>query len=182
MRSARAWSIAGLLVMASWMQAGLADEKPDTLALMKQYPAFVEAIRTTDLNDRAAKVRITLCRSKHDHCEAFETDAGHSGTMADYAYLCAVYDNDCRHGEHAKTKGKNADALIQEAKDKGYGQAVLDYYTTKYDCAQAKDPTACVLHKLYTTAGVHRTIAERDGHTISYVEAGEDGEGDPFGE
>lgn len=182
MRMLRACSAAGLLLLTAWAGACQADDKPDTLALMKQYPKFVEAIRTTDLNTRESTLRLTLCRSRDENCESFDADSKQADTLADYVYLCAVYDNDCRHGEHAKTRGKNADALIQEAKDKGYGQALLDHYSAEYDCGQAKDIAACVLHKLFTAARVHRTIAEGDRDSVYYVEAGEDGEGDPFGE
>jgi hypothetical protein len=164
------------------MQAGVADEKPDTLAILKQYPNLVEMVQTTDLNAHSSILRVTLCRSKHEHCESFEEEAAWSGLLTDYVYLCAVYDNDCRHGKHAKSKGTNASALIQEANDKGYGQTLLGFYEAKYDCGQAKDVTTCVLHKLFVASGVRRSIAERRGHTITYVDAGEDGEGDPFGE
>jgi hypothetical protein len=158
-----------------------ADGKPDAVALLKGHPEFVSMTMTTNLGTGEQTARITLCRDVHARCETFDSDGKSLTGLADYAYLCAVYKDDCTSGKHTKSK-TNADGLQKEATDKGYGQALLDHYGMKYDCAHAKDATACILHHLFLDTGIRRSIAIHNGNGFMFMDADETGNGDPFGD
>lgn len=168
------------MFFASVLATAAADGAPDSLTILKQYPDFAKAVATSDLKANTATIDVTLCRREGGNCEMFRGDAKSAKGVEDYAYLCAVYENDCTYGKHAQVKDSRATALIAEANDKGYGQAILARYSSQYECSKAKDVTACILHHLFLAAGVHRFIAQYDSHGVTYLEADEDGTGDLF--
>jgi hypothetical protein len=170
----------GVILASVLASASAADAAPDSLTILKQYPDFAKAVTTTNLEAKTATIDVTLCRGRHGACEMFRGDARSAQGIEDYAYLCAVYENDCMYGKHAQVQQSRAASLIQEATDKGYGQAILSRYSNQYDCSSAKDATACVLHHLFKTAGIQRFIVQHSGHSVSYLEADEDGTGDLF--
>jgi hypothetical protein len=169
-----------MLLASVLASTAAADGAPDSLTILKQYPDFAKAVTTTDLKANTATIDVTLCRSKGEKCETFRGDAKSAQGVEDYAYLCAVYENDCMYGKHALVKNSRAAALIKEANDKGYGQAILARYGSQYDCSKAKDSTACILHHLFQSAGIQRYIVWYSGHSVSYLEADEDGTGSLF--
>lgn len=181
MGTKRSWVRLHAILLASvFVSVSAADAAPDSLTILKQYPGFAKAVITTDLKTNTATIEVTLCRTERGNCETFRGDAKSAQGVEDYAYLCAVYENDCMYGKRAQVHNSRAAALITEANDKGYGQAILARYGSQYDCSKAKDATACILHHLFKAAGVHRLIAEYGGHDVTYLEADEDGTGDPF--
>jgi hypothetical protein len=181
MGTKRLWEGFHAVLLASVLaSAHAADATPDSLSILKQYPDFAKVVTTTDLKANTATLDVTLCRRKRENCEMFRGDPKSAQGIEDYAYLCAVYENDCMYGRNALVRNSRAAGLIQEAKDKGYGQAILARYGSQYDCAKAKDATACILHHLFRAAGIHRFIVEISGHSTSYLEADEDGTGDLF--
>jgi len=159
-----------------------ADDQPSGLGLLKQHPEFATITKITDLADQTGRVDIALCRSKRQavNCELFEGTPASLEAMADYVYLYAVY-----RGKYDKTAaGKPtqtlADGLLREAADKGYARALLDHYSAKYTCNREKDPTDCVLHKLFVSSVTWRYIMQHSGHAVYLLHAKEDGSGDIF--
>ena len=155
---------------------------PDSLALLKAHPEFAEITKITNLNADTAVVRISLCRSKRQavNCEMFESRAAHSGQLADYVYLFAVYAGKYDKSVSAKSSKGPAHGLLQDAADHGYGQVLLNEYTGKFDCKQSKDTRGCILHQLFKSAQIQRYIVERSGHAVTLLEADEDGKGSVF--
>lgn len=166
-----------------WCGSATADDKPDGFALLKQYPKFVTLTEYGDLGVAASWVDITLCRQQAGKCERFESAAAWTNDLADYVYLFAIYKGNysspkAATGKDAKSR---AAALLQEAQDKGYGKAMLDYYAGKTSCAGKDDVAGCVLHTLYGRIGIQRYIVERDDTGgVSILTADENGTGDVF--
>ncbi len=172
-------SIAALMLMSQCVGA-VADDRPNSLELLKRHPEFVTLTRVTELSSGTAVIYITLCRQKTSNCERFESNASTTDELADYVYLFAVY-----KGKYAPKKpgvGKTlAVAFLQEAQDSGDGKTLLDYYSGKTDCSGNQDVPRCVLHSLYKSIRIQRYIVEHDDvGGVGIFNADENGIGDPF--
>ena len=182
----RAWKASlGILLgaLAVCCSSAAADDKPDALALLKQHPEFATLTKVTDITKGGAVVDITLCRHKNGNCERFEAKADKAADLADYVYLFAAYKGKYAASKPATPKSAKplADGFLQEVQDKGYGQSLLDFYSSKMACGDQKDIAGCVLHKLFGSIGIQRYIVERTyGGGVSILTADEDGTGDPF--
>ena len=168
--------LCAVVLLACSLQ-GFAAEKPDTTSILKQHPEFVTLTRVTKFIHSDEAVRITFCRSTTSDCEVFESDADKLDPLADYAYLFAVYKGKYGdvQGTASKRKPHAADALLQEAQDKGYAKNLLDFYAAKYSCDTQKDPAGCVMHRLWKAAPVSRYVLYRGGHDYSIDRTDESG-------
>ncbi len=166
----RAWIVASALLAAS---AASAADKPDTLALLKNYPSFARITKETRLSDGDVNIIIRLCRGANRACEMFTADGDDIQTLTDYVYLFATYKGGYAEG---KPTSRNGQALVEEADTRGYGKALLDFYQAKYSCQHEKDGVACVMHGLWTEGSIKRQVyVDEGGGDFGIVGADEDG-------
>lgn len=142
--------ILAALIAVGWCGSAVAANKPDGLALLKQYPDFATITRVSDLSYDGVRIFITLCPYSTAACDRFEITDGNARRLADYVYMFFVFkgyypspDPMAGTGEKSRAAG-----LLQEAQDKGYGKALLDYYAAKTHCTSVDDVVGCVLRRL----------------------------------
>ncbi len=155
---------------------------PDSLAALEAHPESVKLKKITDVVNGGVYFQAILCRKKRAACDMFESHGGTDAVsgFADYVYLFAIYRSKFDKKTPAGAAGGSADmaqGLLDEAKAKQSGQAILDYYNAKYPCAGAKNDVKCVLHSLWKDAAMGRFYyrASDDGG-YSIQDADEDGE------
>ena len=173
----------GILTLMAWGPSALADDKPDALALLKLHPEFVTLTKVTNVIKGRSWLDITLCRHTTGDCERFNAAASRSDDLADYVYLFAVFKGKYAPSKPVTQKGRKwlGNGLLQDAQDKGYGQTLLDHYSSKTACGDQKDIPGCVLHSLFGSIKIQRFIVERgDAGEVGILTADEDGTGDPF--
>ena len=171
-------ALLGVVISMAVCGSAMAGDKPDALAILKKHPEFVTLTQYTDMKTGDVNLVATLCRRKDADCEMFVDKGNDLPAMADYVYLFAVYEGKYGQAKGASSAGGKgaAAALLEEAKTKGYGQALLGYYTGKYPCKDSQDAAACVLHKLWGAGAIERRIfrKESDGsYALIFVD--EDG-------
>ena len=139
-------------------------EKPDSIAIMKEYGDLLDITKRTDLNGGGTQYRVMLCRDNVLNCDMYEAEQDELTELADYAYLYTVY------ARYFKKDTAIIKALRAEAKQKGYGDRLLKPYSEKYKCEHRKDPALCTFGKMSKAIPIQRYLVEREPNGLTLLD------------
>jgi hypothetical protein len=177
----------GFFSLALCAANAIAEDAPDGLALLKRHPQFATVLKITKFSGETFssqydEAQIMLCRSLDPdvYCERFDGNAARLDDLADYAYLFAVYQGGYGRFKPGRGDKNLAESFLEEAADGTYARALLHAHDDG-SCGKAKDPTRCIMHKLYEDIGIQRYATFKEKHSLTSYSTDEQGEGDPFG-